>query len=89
MRLLIKWAVLVFVLALLGSCQSKVEQKPEPKPVVEEKQPDPYEQNQPEQNNKYKSPDRGLGTLDYSRDAKEATDADTQNSEKAMQDTDQ
>jgi hypothetical protein len=79
----------LLALAVFAGCQSSPPQKAKKPMINEQEEPSPYEKNRPAGQDKYKAPDRGLGTLDYSRDAKDATDTDTQQSEKALQDTDQ
>jgi hypothetical protein len=86
---IIKIGVLLLAFVVFAGCQSNPPQKAKKPMINEQEEPNPYEQDRPSDQNKYKSPDRGLGTLDYSRDAKDATDADTQQSEKAVEDTNQ
>ncbi len=79
--------VLLIFIGLLPGCKSHVEPEKEKAgpATVQEQPPAAEEEAQPQQDNR--GPDGGLGTLDYSRDAKEASDEESKQAEKALEDT--
>jgi len=77
--------LLIFI-AFLPGCKSHVEpEKEKAKPAtVQEETPVVEEEVQPQED---RGPDGGLGTLDYSRDAKAISDEQSKQAEKALEET--
>jgi len=79
-------ALLLFVLWIPG-CKSSVEpEKEKIRPASTQQESPPAEEEVAEPQDD-RGPDGGLGTLDYSRDAKEASEAESKQAEKALEDT--
>ena len=79
--------LLLLLIAWLPGCKSQAEpekEKARPATAVQEQPPAAEEETQPQD---HRGPDGGLGTLDYSRDAKEASDAESKEAKKALEDT--
>ena len=83
----------LFIIVWLPGCKSNVEpEKEEARPasvqeqpaVVEELPPAADEEAETQQD---RGPDGGLGTLDYSRDAKAASEEQSKQAEKALEET--
>jgi len=81
-----RFLVLLIFIGFLPGCKSHVEpERVKAKPATAQEQvPAEEEQAEPQDN---RGPDGGLGTLDYSRDAKAASDAESKEAEKALEDT--
>ncbi len=81
-----RFLVLFIFIGLLPGCKSEVEpEKEKAKPAVVQEQPQAAEEEAEPQDDR--GPDGGLGTLDYSRDAKAASDAESKAAEKALEET--